>query len=58
MAERGITEALTADHHFEQAGFLAVLKQTAWRQLADAIITADNSLIRSLGREELGMLLT
>jgi len=27
------------------------------RQLADAIITADNSLIRSLGREELEMLL-
>lgn len=26
MQERGITEALTADHHFEQAGFVAVLK--------------------------------
>jgi predicted nucleic acid-binding protein len=25
MADRGITEALTADHHFEQAGFVAVL---------------------------------
>jgi predicted nucleic acid-binding protein len=27
MAERGLTEALTADHHFEQAGFRAVFKQ-------------------------------
>jgi len=26
MRERGITEALTADHHFEQAGFVALLK--------------------------------
>jgi len=26
MHERGITEALTADHHFEQAGFVALLK--------------------------------
>jgi predicted nucleic acid-binding protein len=26
MQERGITEALTADHHFEQAGFIAVLR--------------------------------
>jgi predicted nucleic acid-binding protein len=25
MQERGITEALTADHHFEQAGFAALL---------------------------------
>ena len=25
MEERGITEALTADHHFEQAGFRALL---------------------------------
>ncbi len=25
MAERGLTEALTADHHFEQAGFRALL---------------------------------
>jgi len=25
MQERGITEALTADHHFRQAGFLALL---------------------------------
>lgn len=25
MAERGITEALTADEHFEQAGFVALL---------------------------------
>jgi hypothetical protein len=24
--ERGLSEALTADHHFEQAGFRAVLK--------------------------------
>ncbi len=31
--------------------------QQSKRQLADAIITADNSLIRSLGREELEMLL-
>jgi predicted nucleic acid-binding protein len=26
MKERGITEALTGDHHFEQAGFAALLK--------------------------------
>lgn len=26
MTERGISEALTADHHFEQAGFIALLK--------------------------------
>lgn len=26
MAERGIVDALTADHHFEQAGFHALLK--------------------------------
>jgi len=26
MRERGITEALTGDHHFEQAGFVALLK--------------------------------
>ena len=26
MQERSITEALTADHHFEQAGFIALLK--------------------------------
>ena len=26
MSEEGITEALTGDHHFEQAGFLALLK--------------------------------
>src|SRR4051812_40614289 len=26
MADRGITEALTGDHHFEQAGFVALLK--------------------------------
>lgn len=26
MADRGIHEALTGDHHFEQAGFLALLK--------------------------------
>jgi len=26
MFERGLTEALTADHHFEQAGFKALLK--------------------------------
>jgi len=26
MTERGITDALTADHHFEQAGFVALLK--------------------------------
>jgi uncharacterized protein len=25
MEEEGITEALTADHHFEQAGFIALL---------------------------------
>ena len=27
MKERGITEALTGDHHFEQAGFAALLKR-------------------------------
>jgi predicted nucleic acid-binding protein len=26
MSEEGIAEALTGDHHFEQAGFLALLK--------------------------------
>jgi uncharacterized protein len=26
MTEAGITEALTGDHHFEQAGFVALLK--------------------------------
>lgn len=26
MADEGISEALTADHHFEQAGFTALLK--------------------------------
>lgn len=26
MQERGITDALTADHHFEQSGFVALLK--------------------------------
>jgi predicted nucleic acid-binding protein len=26
MRERGISEALTGDHHFEQAGFVALLK--------------------------------
>ncbi len=26
MQERGITDALTGDHHFEQAGFVALLK--------------------------------
>jgi hypothetical protein len=25
MQERGITEALTGDHHFEQAGFIKLL---------------------------------
>jgi uncharacterized protein len=27
MTERGIVEALTGDHHFEQAGFRALLRQ-------------------------------
>jgi predicted nucleic acid-binding protein len=27
MTERGLSEALTADHHFEQAGFRAVFKK-------------------------------
>ena len=26
MAERGLSEALTADHHFEQAGFRAIFR--------------------------------
>jgi predicted nucleic acid-binding protein len=26
MKKRGLTEALTGDHHFEQAGFIALLK--------------------------------
>jgi uncharacterized protein len=26
MADKGIRDALTADHHFEQAGFVALLK--------------------------------
>lgn len=26
MQDRGLTEALTADHHFEQAGFVVLLK--------------------------------
>jgi uncharacterized protein len=26
MAERGLSDALTADHHFEQAGFRAIFK--------------------------------
>ena len=26
MAERGLREALTADHHFDQAGFRAIFK--------------------------------
>jgi len=26
IADRGLTEALTGDHHFEQAGFLALLR--------------------------------
>lgn len=28
MQSEGITEALTGDHHFEQAGFIALLKST------------------------------
>jgi len=27
MNERGLSEALTADHHFEQAGFRTVFKK-------------------------------
>jgi hypothetical protein len=27
MEERGITEALTTDHHFQQAGFRAILRE-------------------------------
>lgn len=27
MKERGISEALTPDHHYEQAGFIALIKQ-------------------------------
>ncbi len=28
MTERGLTDALTADHHFEQAGFRALLRES------------------------------
>lgn len=28
MKDRGVTEALTADHHFEQAGFQALMRQS------------------------------
>ena len=28
MSDRGVTDALTGDHHFEQAGFRAVLRST------------------------------
>jgi len=27
MEDRGLTDALTADHHFEQAGFRALLNE-------------------------------
>lgn len=27
MQERGVTEALTADEHFRQAGFVALLRE-------------------------------
>ena len=27
MREQGITEALTGDHHFEQAGFIALMRE-------------------------------
>jgi len=27
MSDRGLTEALTSDEHFEQAGFIALLRQ-------------------------------
>lgn len=30
MQERGITEALTADDHFQQAGFVALLGNATW----------------------------
>jgi predicted nucleic acid-binding protein len=29
MSDRGLTEALTSDEHFEQAGFVALLRQPA-----------------------------
>ncbi len=29
MAERGVTDALTGDHHFEQAGFRALLRSSS-----------------------------
>jgi len=27
MTDRGLTDALTGDHHFEQAGFRALLRE-------------------------------
>jgi predicted nucleic acid-binding protein len=31
MDERGISDALTSDHHFEQAGFRILLKNLEWQ---------------------------
>jgi predicted nucleic acid-binding protein len=28
MSDEGLTDALTGDHHFEQAGFAALLRDT------------------------------
>ena len=39
MEERGIIEALTADHHFEQAGFRALLRESRFDRTNTAIVS-------------------
>jgi predicted nucleic acid-binding protein len=48
MTERGLTDALTADHHFEQAGFQAVFSKHGQRS-SSAISSASGSLTQGLG---------